>query len=88
MPYLILIFCYIIPVSSKKSSFIPIQIPHYLKNGAAALGILAVVTFPASLFFVKNDLTKSFSNQENMAVYIRNNVPAEAKIVVFPDTLI
>ena len=88
LPYLILIFCYIIPVPSKRSSFIPIQIPHYLRNGAAALGILAVVTFPASLFFVKNDLTKSFSNQKNIAVYIRNNVPADAKIVVFPDTLI
>ena len=89
LPFLILIFCYALPTIQKRTTLISaIRVSPWLRDGYIALGVLAILTIPATGYFIKNDISKPFSNLQHMANYIQKNVPADAKIVVFPDTLI
>lgn len=53
-----------------------------------ALGLLALITFPDTFRMAKMDVLYPFSNQEQMAYYIRTHVPAESRIITFPADLI
>ena len=88
LPFLILLFCYEISVSTKRKPLPGFQLPAWLSRGSAALTLLAICSYFATYYYISNDISRSFSNQWAMAAYIRNHVPADAKIVVFPDTLI
>lgn len=88
LPFLILLFCYGIPVSSKRKPLSGKPLPSWLYHGSAALVVLAVCSYPGMYYYVSNDIPGAFSHQGRMAAYIRDNVPADTKIVVFPDALI
>ncbi|MBO5724304.1 MAG: hypothetical protein J6S58_05685 [Lentisphaeria bacterium] len=63
-----------------------------VRIGRVVLGIvlclLSAMTFPDTWRMTKMDFLHPFSNQEIMAYYIKNNVPAESRIITFPADLI
>lgn len=88
LPFLMLVFCYALPV--RKEQLRNIRKPFFRKllMSAVPLAVLSIMTLPDMLHYVSMDYALPFSNQSQMAFYIEHNVPRKTKIVVVPDTLI
>lgn len=88
LPFLMLIFCYALPVQKKHLRKIRKPFFRRLLKSPVPLVVLSVMTLPDTLHYVSMDYALPFSNQSQIAFYIGNNVPKDTKIVVVPDTLI
>jgi hypothetical protein len=87
LPFLILVFCFALPIRKKSLRNLNLRLKKLL-TGMIPVTILALMTWPDTLHYAYLDITESFSNQWLAARLIEDEVPADAKIVVFPDTLI
>ena len=83
LPFLMLVFCFALPVRKPKKSA-----SGKILNALIPLGVLCVLTFPDTLHYISMDISLPFSNQSQMSFFIERNIPEKAKIVVFPDSLI
>ena len=88
LPFLMLVFCYALPVRKTRLRNIRKPIFRKLAVSAVPLCILALIPLLDTVHYVSMDCCLPFSNQSQMAFYIENNVPVQAKIIVIPDTLI
>ena len=88
LPFLMLVFCYALPVRKARLRNIRKPIFRKLAVSAVPLCILSFMTLLDTVHYVSMDCCLPFSNQSQMAFYIENNVPVQAKIIVIPDTLI
>ena len=85
LPFLFLFFCLSLPPAKK----IRREPPRWLQPlSCAAVALLASMTFPDSLAMFANEINHPFSNQGQMAMFIEQNIPKDAKIVTFPSDLI
>jgi len=87
LPLLMLIFCFALPVRKKSLRKNSASRRKWLYRLIPA-GVLALMTIPDTLHDTLYDIFRPFSNQVQMAYFIQENLPANAKIVVFPATLI
>jgi hypothetical protein len=87
LPFLILVFCFALPIRKKSLRNLNMRLKKLL-TGMIPVMILALMTWPDAFRYVFLDLTESFSNQWLAARLIESELPADAKIVVFPDMLI
>lgn len=84
LPFLMLIFAFSLPY--RKQMLRKLKPPYRkLLCSMAPLGFLALMTWPDTVYYISEDLTKPFSNQFQTAAFIEANLPENAKIVVFPD---
>ena len=88
LPFLILIFCYALPIRKKRLRNIVKPMTRKILTSSIPLVVLSVMTLPDMVYYVSQDIRLPFSNQEQTAFFIRNNLPPEGKIYVFPATLI
>jgi hypothetical protein len=86
LPFLILVFCFALPIRKKSLRNLNLRQKELL-TGMIPVTILALTTWPDAFRNIYFDLTESFSNQWLAARLIESELPADAKIVVFPDTL-
>ena len=89
LPLLMLVFCFALPVRREKRK-LPKQKTFFsrLLYSMAPAMILALMTFPDSFYFVVSDVKRPFSNQYQTAHFIESELSPDAKIVVFPASLI
>lgn len=88
LPFLMLIFCYALPMRKKRLRNIRSPFSRKLLKSQVPLVVLGVMTLLDTLHYVAMDFSLPFSNQSQIAFYIENNVPKDKKIVVVPDALI
>jgi len=87
LPLLMLVFCFALPIREKRLRDL---FPRHRKllTSMIPAAILALMTWPDTMYYTVSDLFKPFSNQELAARLIESELPENAKIVVFPDALI
>ena len=88
LPFLILVFCFALPIRKKSLRNLKNLRLKKLLTGMIPVMTLALMTWPDAFRYVFLDLTESFSNQWLAARLIESELPADAKIVVFPDILV
>lgn len=90
LPLLMLVFCFALPVRRKRKRTSSKQNALWsrLLNGMIPVGLLALMSWPDSFYFAVSDVERPFSNQDQTAFFIRSKLPPDAKIVVFPASLI
>ena len=88
LPLLMLVFCFALPV--RKSRLRNIRDPRIVKmlTSFVPVGVLCLMTFPDLLYYASQDISLPFSDQQRTAFFIREQIPPEGKIYVFPATLI
>lgn len=90
LPLLMLVFCFALPVRRKRKRMPSKRdaLPLRLLYGMIPVGLLALMSWPDSFYFAVSDVKRPFSNQAQTASFIRSELPPDAKIVVFPASLI
>ena len=87
LPLLMLVFCYALPVRKTRL----LSCTAFRRRWCCSLipaALLSLMTFPETFYYVRSDILLPFSNQEQTAYFISERIPADAKIVVFPASLI
>lgn len=85
LPMLILIFCFWIAFRKKEQA----RKNRNLKKGCIIVTVLlSVLTFPETYTYTVLDIGRPFSNIESTSRFIRQNIPPEAKILVYPPELL
>ncbi|MBQ6597634.1 MAG: hypothetical protein IJH79_08795, partial [Lentisphaeria bacterium] len=88
LPFLMLVFCYALPVRKKRLRNIRRPLVRKLLDPVLPVGVLCVMLLPDLMFYVEMDIRRPFSNQSQIAYFIERQIPKNAKIFVLPETLI